>query len=144
MAAPIDPAKVRAILADLGVQPAEMEAIRRCPLEEGKRRLDELKERVHKNYKRLAFELHPDRTGNDPEKTERFKLVGAIREDFDKLQLRAPPQFMPMPMRVPVGVVMHVPVQVVSWHARSTVTFNQTSTTVINSPFVVANMRPNS
>ena len=140
MAAPIDPATVRAILADLGVQQADMDAIRRCPLDEGKHKLEELKERVHKNYKRLAFELHPDRTGNDPEKTERFKLIGAIREDFAKLQLQAMPQR--MPMRVPAGVVIHVPIQVVSWHARSTVSTTGTASVSVSAPFIYANMRP--
>jgi hypothetical protein len=32
--------------------------------------------KAKKNYKRLVFELHPDRTGNDPTKTELFKLLG--------------------------------------------------------------------
>ena len=141
MAAPIDPRLALAILADLGVQPAEMDALRRCNLDEGKRRLEELKERVHKNYKRLAFELHPDRTGNDPEKTEKFKLVGAIREDFSKLQLQAQPRMMPMPMRVPVGVVNHVSSPVVSWHARSTASTGTVNVSV-NAPFIYATMRP--
>lgn len=142
MAAPIDPRLALAILADLGVQPAEMDALRRSPIEEGKRKLEELKERVHKNYKRLAFELHPDRTGNDPEKTERFKLVGAIREDFSKLQLQAQPRMMPMPMRVPVGVVIHVSSPVVSWQARSTASTTGTANVSVNAPFIYATMRP--
>ena len=145
MPAPIDPAKVQAILRDLGVSPVELEALRQCSLEEGRRKLDELKERVRKNYKRLAFELHPDRTGNDSEKTEKFKLLGAIRDDFEKLQLNAQPR----PMSIPVGVPMSVRIvpqsfRVVSWAAHSTAAARATgtTTTVIINPFGFVNMRP--
>jgi hypothetical protein len=137
MPAPIDPLKVQAVLRDLGVEPADLEALRRCPLAEGQRKLAELKERVHKNYKRAAFELHPDRTGNDPEKTERFKLLVTVRDDFEKFQLVPPqPRFVPMPVQQTVRVV--------SWVSASAAFRNApTATTVtINVPFVFAYMYP--
>ena len=95
-----DEAAVREALSALGVNlPGDLDAIRRVPYQDGMRMLEELKARVHKAYKRLVFELHPDRTGNDPVKTERFKLVGRICEDINKLRLEPP---RPQPARMPV------------------------------------------
>jgi hypothetical protein len=138
MPSPIDPLMVQAVLRDLGVEPTELEALRRCPLAEGQRKLAELKERVHKNYRRAAFELHPDRTGNDSVKTERFKLLATIRDDFEKLQLApAQPRYVPMP--VPQVI------RIVSWASASSAFRNAstaTTTVVINAPFVFTHMRP--
>jgi hypothetical protein len=151
MPAPIDPLKVQAVLRDLGVQPIELEALRGCTLEEGQRKLIELKERVRRNYKHLAFELHPDRTDSDPEKTEKFKLLGTIRDEFEKLQLQAMPQ--PVPVRRPMPNQGCVPMQtfrvqtfrVQSWAAHSiATTASGTTTTVVINPSAFVNMRPNS
>jgi hypothetical protein len=119
--------------------PQELDALRRCALEEGKRKLEELKERVRKNYKRLVFELHPDRTGNDPVKTERFVLFGRIKDEFEKLQLQPRPVTQ---IRPPPNVTV---VRVVTWtrasHAYNT---SNTSTTTesVGVPFRVSTMRP--
>jgi hypothetical protein len=141
-----DPMKVRGVMTELGIMPNELGSLQGLPLAEGQRRLDEIKERVHKNYKRLAFELHPDRTGNDPAKTEHFKLVGAVKDDFDKLKLE-PRQVNMQPPPPPLNMQRVRVVRVVSWASARTggpVTTGTTSgTTVqINIPFRVATMRP--
>ena len=92
---PMNPALVFEMLRDLGVNyPADLQAIERMPFELGVKALDALKERARKNYRKLAFELHPDRTSNDPVKTERFKLLAQVREKLEKMSLR---RAVPMP-----------------------------------------------
>lgn len=89
-------------LQELGVQvPQDIDAIRTAPsFAEAQNRLTVLKERIHKNFRKLAFELHPDRTGGDEAKTEHFKLLVQIKDDFDKVRLQQAPR--------PQPVVMHV------------------------------------
>jgi len=90
MSAPLDPVKIQAAMSDLGVSPVDMEKLRRMTsVEEATSWLDELKARVRKNFKQLAFELHPDRTGGDEEKTAQFKLYGTVKDEFEKLQVQA-------------------------------------------------------
>ena len=133
-------------MTELGIMPNELQSIQGLPLLEGQRRLEEIKERVHKNYKRLAFELHPDRTGNDPAKTEHFKLVGAVKDDFDKLKLEAR-QVHHQPPPPPMNMQQVRVVRVVSWASARpggpATTATTSGTTVhINVPFRVATMRP--
>lgn len=90
----------------LGVSPAELQQVLQQPsFAECQVYLEALKDKVRKSFKKLAFELHPDRTGNDPEKTELFKVVARIRDDVEKLtlqeaQLLPPPPPMPIPFIV--------------------------------------------
>lgn len=58
---------------------------------EGQQRLAELKARVKKQFRTLAFDLHPDRTNNDPAKTDDFKLVSVVAEDLQEVELRPKP-----------------------------------------------------
>jgi hypothetical protein len=142
------------ILGLLGVNyPSDLQAIERMPFEQGTKVLADLKERVRKGYKRLAFELHPDRTGNDPEKTERFKLLAQIRDRIEKItiqQRQPPPQIQirpPQPgqqvifMRVPMGVIFRHPAVTMNVQGKAG---NQTSTTHFGpgGPAFVAKMRP--
>lgn len=130
------------LLARLGVTPMDIERIRQTPFPQSVAILDELKARVKTNWKRLAFELHPDRTGNDPVKTEEFKGLTLVRDDFEKLRVEPRPQPMPQPIR---GVVMvpfiRVPGQQgpPSYAARPTTT---ASNTTVNAWHFVVTMRP--
>jgi len=91
----------------MGITPQDFQAIQLAPsFEEAKKQLEALKTKVKAAFKKMAFELHPDRTGNDPAKTEKFKLVSKIKDDVEKLNV-SPPQ-RPQPMAVPF-----VPIQVV-------------------------------
>lgn len=143
MPVPLDPAKIQGVMRDLGVAPADVDALRRMPFEAAVKHLEELKERVRKNFKRLALELHPDRTGGDAEKTERFKVVSSIKDEFEKLQIR------PVPVRPPPVVTVAPPppvrvVRVVTWtSAGAAYTSRATGTTVtVGIPFNIATMRP--
>lgn len=115
-----DPRAIEA-LRELGVRvPEEIDALLREPtFEAAKAKLAELKERVRKNFRKLAFELHPDRTGGDPGKTERFKLLVQVQDSFDKLQIR-PPQ----------PRVMHV-----VWHNPMAHTTNTAASTSVYTQF---------
>lgn len=86
------------IMTELGAPPQAMRAVQCAPsFEEGKRRLEELKGLVRKTYKRLAFELHPDRNNGDAVKAEKLKVVSRLKDEFMKLELRPP---RPPPQRI--------------------------------------------
>lgn len=147
MPAPIDPVTLQGVLRDLGVFPADLDALRRCPIEAGRQRLEELKELVRKNFKKLALQLHPDVTGGDPVKTERFKLVNTVKDDFEKLRLEIRPQQQRFPVPRPVPNMRVV--RVVTWTAASAAyttasasTTTTTTSTGFGIPFRVAVMRP--
>lgn len=104
MPAPIDQAKLFAALRELGIPPEDLQVLPRLPFPQAQEKLRIMRQIARKNYKRLAFELHPDRTGNDPVKTEKFKLLGQILTDFDKIEVRPAPPPPPMPVRQPMPV----------------------------------------
>lgn len=90
-----------------------------------KKRLEDLKTDLKKAYRAAALRLHPDRTGNDPEKTELFKVVTRLWEEIQRLEIGPKPRPRPQPVHHP-GVVI-----VVSgsggWTSSSTTT-NSTTT----------------
>lgn len=73
-------------------------------MEERLRLLDALKTKAKKGYARLAFELHPDKTGNDPEKTAQFRLLTEVRADIDALEADRIPEPVPEVRVAPVVV----------------------------------------
>lgn len=118
----MDPARVVALLRELGVDyPAEFRTIEHMPFEAGVKTLEALKERVRKNYRRLAFELHPDRTGNDSEKTAQFKALTEMYRMVEKVTLRQPPP-RPMPVMVTYNTTPSYPVNYVASYSASTPT----------------------
>jgi len=133
------PTAVR-LLAKLGVTPPDIERVRQTPYPQSVALLDELKARVRSNWKKQAFELHPDRTGNDPEKTAEFMGLTQIRDDFEKLRVGPQPQraAMPFPGPVPVQVVF-VRRQAPSYHASP---FTGTTSTASVSSWHFVNMKP--
>ena len=69
--------------------------------EEAVQRWAELKEDIRKQWRKMAFELHPDRNGGDDKK---FKEV---KEAYDMLQ-KVEPTRQPPPARRPMGPRMVV------------------------------------
>ena len=79
-------------LRELGIcVPEDFDRLRSMPFQAARCRLVELKERVKKEFRRLALELHPDRTNGDEVKTERFKLMIKVKEAVEALQVQSPP-----------------------------------------------------
>lgn len=131
----VDHVRIQQAVQALGITPADLDAIRLAPFPQAQALLQSLKDRAKKNYRRLAFELHPDRTGNDPAKTELFKILGRVITDIEKLQVRPPP---PPPQYVVRQV--QVPLQWVQ--VARTVNGTTTTTTAGFHPGHVVFMRP--
>lgn len=75
----------------LDATPERLQQIARLPtFELACKALEELKTEVHKRYKKLAFEWHPDRNPGDPEAEAKFKALGQVLKELDKLQLQRP------------------------------------------------------
>lgn len=80
--------EIAAAGAKLGIQDGDLQFCMSHPdMDECRRRLAELQKRAKKNYRQCARELHPDLNGNDPTKTELFKLVKSIWESVSKMEI---------------------------------------------------------
>lgn len=91
----IDPHKMALALESLGVSVRDFEEMRRASFTRAQELLRALKERARKSFRRLALELHPDRTGNDETKTETFKALTQVFSELIKLEVRPPPPVPP-------------------------------------------------
>jgi len=93
------------ILRAMGLTAEDFIEVRRATTVESRKcLLDALKTKAKKGYTRLAFELHPDRTGNDPEKTALFRTLVEVKADIDALD---PDRFpAPEPSKPPVVVIV--------------------------------------
>jgi hypothetical protein len=78
-------------LITLGVHPQSIENLRRIPFPQAVEGLKKLQEEVKPRYKKLAFELHPDRTGGDEAKTKLFSEVTAANKWLQDLKVQPPP-----------------------------------------------------
>jgi len=96
----MDQATVFQLLARLGVTAADLSRIQGAPYPASARLLAELKARVGAAWKKLAFELHPDRNGGSAEKTELFKQLVQVVSNFNKLNVEPV-----APAAIPVGFV---------------------------------------
>lgn len=86
-------------MRELGISPADFQYIEAAPTYPEKcQRLEALKERVKKGFKKAALRLHPDIPENrTEEKGELFRLVRAAVEDIGRLRVRPPrPVFRPV------------------------------------------------
>jgi hypothetical protein len=138
----IPPDDAKRALDALGVTQTELDLVRQASFEQAKTLLKNLKIKAHRQYKKLALELHPDRTQGDQAKAEFFVLLGRVLEEFDKVTVQAAP-VMPQ-IRVTYGpnvtwVTPHTWQQVSTTAATTTVsTAGFTSAQV----FRVVRMRP--
>jgi hypothetical protein len=95
------PQQIERALQLLGLTRADLDApLREAAPAAQRERLEQLQVRVKGAFRRVALELHPDRTGNDPVKTEEFKVVSCIAEEIANLKLVPRPR--PVPRPVPV------------------------------------------
>ena len=75
----------------LGITETELKDLSKLSsFREAEALLLKLKAKAKKNYKRLAFELHPDRNGGDPEKTALYVLLTKVQQEFSKKEARPP------------------------------------------------------
>jgi hypothetical protein len=84
-------AEVTEAFHHLGVTPADFMGIRQCrSLREAELRLQKLRERVKERWRKLAFELHPDRTDGDEDKTRLFKLLSGVVDKLNEVKVMPP------------------------------------------------------
>ena len=69
-------------------------------MKEASQRLQALKDQAKKAYRAKALELHPDKNGGDPKKTEKFKLISDFMRQLDGLRCVSRPK--PQPKRIVV------------------------------------------
>lgn len=75
-----------------GITQVDLRHVQAAPsLDEAAVRLDALKARARKELRRLAIDLHPDRNGNDPVKTERLKALTELLSKFSAVQVKLAP-----------------------------------------------------
>ena len=81
--------EVKDRLAEMGVTEAKLRHAQAATTQEdGEQRLEDLKAVCKEGFRKLALELHPDVTGNDLEKTARFKRLKSVYESFQKAQYK--------------------------------------------------------
>jgi hypothetical protein len=96
------PADAQQAFADLGVYPRDITALQTMPFQAAVARLTELKAIAKKNFRNKALELHPDLTGNDPVKAQRFVFLKKVFEDLNGIALDRRPS-RPVPMDMPAS-----------------------------------------
>jgi hypothetical protein len=80
--------EIAAAAAKLGILDGDLQFCMSHPdTKECCRRLVALQKKAKTLYKECALELHPDRTGDDPVKTELFKLVASVWETVSKMEI---------------------------------------------------------
>ncbi len=90
----------------LALDANELDAVRKAPtLPEAEKLLVAFKAKIKKHFRRAAMNLHPDRTDNDPAKTEDFKLISAVMEELEKVTINQRPAPQPQTIVVDVGGV---------------------------------------
>ena len=74
-------------LQQLGVTSADIQRVlQAASMDEARARLDALKARARSRYEQLTMELHPDRTGGDKAKAERFKALSDVYRTLMEVQ----------------------------------------------------------
>lgn len=110
------------VMQALDATPQRIHQLQRMPFQQAVKALEEIKVEARKRYKKLAFQWHPDRNPDDPSAETKFKLLGSVLADLEKLRFRPPPP--PRPM-----VIRHVYMPSVSPFGSSVSFTNTTSST---------------
>lgn len=77
----------------LGVTEQDLAScVRGESIEECRLKLDELKKRVKKSYRKVSLDLHPDRTRGDEEKLKLFKVVSRLCSEIQKMEIGSRPR----------------------------------------------------
>jgi hypothetical protein len=110
----MDQASLVRALGALGVSLQDLENLRRIPFPHAVEGLKRIQEETKPRYKKLAFELHPDRTRGDETKTRLFSEITVANKWLQELRVQ-PPQVQPQvvvmrhyPARSPFGGTVNV------------------------------------
>jgi hypothetical protein len=94
----MDQATLVRALASLGVQVQDIERLRAIPFPQAVEGLKRLQDEAKPRYKKLAFALHPDRTGGDLAKSKLFSEVTAANKWLQELKVEPPQPVMRIQM----------------------------------------------
>ena len=87
-----DHPQVQSLLLQMGLQPEELRAIGKAKNRgEAVQRLEALKAKFKKCFKKMVLQLHPDRNDGDSEKTAQFQLLMEMSKEFENLKINDPP-----------------------------------------------------
>lgn len=87
----MDQATLVRALGALGVQVQVLDHLRGVPFQQAVEGLKRIQEAAKPAYKKLALELHPDRTGGDEAKTRLFSEVTMAHKWLQDLKVQPPP-----------------------------------------------------
>lgn len=138
----MDQALAMSFAERLGFTAACVDQLRRMPFEGAQVRLDELKKEARKLYRKLVYQLHPDRNPDDPDAGTKLQVLSDVLKQIEglKLQRAAPPPIM--------HVQFHPSMQVQRVHMHryngttSGYSSTSTSTTVTYVATRVVNIKP--
>jgi hypothetical protein len=77
-------------LLKMGATPAVLQAIQAAKPEQGRKLLEELKKTAKSRYKRLLFELHPDRNQGLPNASATFAILSEAYLKIDEMAVEVP------------------------------------------------------
>jgi len=84
----MDPKPIESLLLQMGFCPEDFNSIRRARTrEEATQKLEALKARFKVALRKKIPELHPDRTGEDPNKTTQFRLLLDFARELEGTQI---------------------------------------------------------
>lgn len=86
----------------LGFTPEDFAAVHLAPPMAGAAMVTAIKRQAKRAYRKLALEYHPDLTGDDPAKTELFKVVTEVLSEINDLR------YTPSERKYPWAKVLHL------------------------------------
>lgn len=129
---------LESLLLQIGFAPEDFNRVRRAHTRaEAVELLASLKDRFKPAFKRKIFELHPDRTHGDPEKSKQLQILINFARDLD--ELKVPEE---NPKVIIHEVIFHNPIQRPRRSGPWGYSNTQVKSTMLNVARILAGMRP--